>query len=89
MIDKDHDLQPITKLYAHTPPSGSDNWHLLVDHLVSVAELARNFAEPFEAGDLAYQLGLWHDIGKSHPGFQTYLQTCHADHDYKGRGVVC
>jgi CRISPR-associated endonuclease/helicase Cas3 len=74
------------ELYAHTPPPGGTDWHLLIDHLETVAELARSFAEPFGADELAYQLGLWHDIGKSNPEFQAYLQTCHADPDHKGRG---
>jgi CRISPR-associated endonuclease/helicase Cas3 len=73
-------------LYAHTPPPGGTDWHLLIDHLMAVAALARGFAEPFGAGDLAYQLGLWHDIGKSNPAFQAYLQMCHANPDHKGRG---
>jgi len=73
-------------LVAHTPPPGTDNWHLLIDHLIGVAELARGFAEPFGAGALAYQLGLWHDVGKSNPDFQAYLRRCHRDPNYKGHG---
>ena len=73
-------------LVAHTPPPGGGGWHLLVDHLTRVAELARGFAEPFGAGPLAYQLGLWHDVGKANPAFQAYLRRCHADPKQKGRG---
>jgi CRISPR-associated endonuclease/helicase Cas3 len=53
---------------------------------MAVAALARDFAAPFGASDLAYHLGLWHDVGKSHPAFQAYLNACHADPDHKGRG---
>lgn len=73
-------------LVAHTPPPGGGSWHLLVDHLIRVAELARDFAEPFGAGPLAYQLGLWHDVGKANPAFQAYLRRCHADPEHKGPG---
>lgn len=73
-------------LVAHTPPPGTNRWHLLLDHLTGVAELARDFAEPFGAAAIAYQLGLWHDVGKSNPAFQTYLQRCHREPDVKVRG---
>ena len=39
-------------------------------HLKNVAELTKKFAEPFGAGDMAYQCGLAHDIGKYFEGFQ-------------------
>jgi CRISPR-associated endonuclease/helicase Cas3 len=73
-------------LYAHTPPQGGHDWHVLIDHLVAVAARARAFAEPFGAGDLASYLGLWHDIGKSNPAFQAYLRACHANLPHQGRG---
>jgi CRISPR-associated endonuclease/helicase Cas3 len=73
------------EIYAHTP--GSNNqWHLLADHLREVANLAREFAGAFGAGELAYWLGLWHDLGKCNPAFQDYLHRCHADPNYHGRG---
>lgn len=77
---------PGVELYAHTPAPGSDVWHPLIDHLVGVAELARGFAEPFGAGELAYQLGLWHDVGKANPNFQAYLKRCYTDPGQKGTG---
>ncbi|NIA11867.1 MAG: CRISPR-associated helicase Cas3' [Nitrospiraceae bacterium] len=58
---------------AHTPGKTGE-WHRLTDHLQAVAERARSFAEPFGAGDIAYWLGLLHDIGKFNPGFQSYLR---------------
>ena len=40
------------KYYAHSvdrkPP---EDWHRLEDHLKNVAEMARDFAEDFNAGD--------------------------------------
>jgi CRISPR-associated endonuclease/helicase Cas3 len=39
--------------------------HGLVDHLRSTSVLARRFAEPFGAGDLAAVAGLLHDAGKA------------------------
>lgn len=77
--------------------SRNDNGHRhnLARHLRSVADLARNFGACFGAADLAFYAGLWHDLGKFHPDFQTYLLQCEADHsargsgpDHKGAGVV-
>lgn len=61
-------------LVAHTP-NGSGAWHLLEEHLRGTAERARSFAADIsqEAASLAYQAGLWHDLGKAHPTFQRYL----------------
>jgi CRISPR-associated endonuclease/helicase Cas3 len=61
-------------VYAHTPRKNDQEWHYLKDHLLSVAELARSFAEPFRGGRVAYLCGLLHDLGKFHPLFQTYLK---------------
>jgi hypothetical protein len=48
--------------YAHSregkPPK---YWHHLEDHLKSVAEMARGFADDFGAGEWGYLAGLWHD----------------------------
>ena len=60
--------------YAHSiegkPP---EDWHRLEDHLKKVAEMARAFANDFNAGDWAYLAGLWHDIGKYSKEFQERL----------------
>ncbi len=73
-------------LYAHTPAPGSDEWHKLKDHLEAVARMAQEFASAFGAGDLAYWLGLWHDLGKCNPKFQEYLKLCYAEPHTKQRG---
>ena len=63
--------QPLP-LYAHSANNLGER-HLLVDHLRSVARLARGFAEPFGAGELAFLAGLWHDVGKGDPEWQRRL----------------
>ncbi len=60
--------------------------HGLVEHLVAVAERGKEFAGKFEAGDLAYWVGLWHDAGKFHQAFQDYLTACEAAPRRKHRG---
>jgi len=41
--------------YAHSlPDEPKDKWQKLEEHLYGTAELARQFAEPFGAGDWAY-----------------------------------
>ncbi|MGA2622198.1 MAG: CRISPR-associated helicase Cas3' [Thermoguttaceae bacterium] len=48
--------------------------HCLVDHLTQVSGAARKLAGKFEAGELGYWVGLWHDLGKFHPDFAAYLE---------------
>ncbi len=60
--------------YGHTKPeTGPEEWQLLQDHLVTVAKMASQFAEPFNAERLAYLAGLWHDLGKYSEEFQRYI----------------
>lgn len=73
-------------LYAHTPAAGSDEWHKLDAHIFAVARLAQEFAEPFGAGELAYWIGIWHDVGKCNPAFQEYLKHCWLDPNHRGHG---
>lgn len=84
----------MNELYAHTP-NKNGQWHYLELHLKEVAELAKKIAGKFGAGDLAYWIGLWHDMGKANPEFQEYLQRCinepdrlHRGPDHKGAGSV-
>jgi len=60
--------------------------HDLVEHLQCVAKLASEFAAKFDAGDLAYWAGMWHDIGKVHPSFQQYLHDCETNPGTQRRG---
>jgi hypothetical protein len=51
------------RYYAHSHnEKPTEEWHRLEDHLKSVAELARTFADDFHAGDWGYLAGLWHDL---------------------------
>jgi CRISPR-associated helicase Cas3/CRISPR-associated endonuclease Cas3-HD len=61
--------------YAHSTknPDKSD-WQSLPSHLTNVAELSRDFADTFNAGDLAYTSGLLHDLGKYSQEFQRRLE---------------
>ncbi len=62
--------------------------HGLVNHLENVADLAEQYAVNFGAGELARVVGLVHDIGKAHPGFQAYLEGKGPSIDHKGAGAV-
>lgn len=63
---------------AHTPSKEQpDTWHLLSEHLSNVANLAKELAGKFGAGELGYYAGLWHDLGKYNPDFQQYLEQCY------------
>lgn len=73
------------ELAAHTPNAGGA-WHGLAAHLQAVAERARSFAEPLGAPEMGYLLGLWHDVGKAHPQFQTYLAEAAAQPGVRRRG---
>ena len=59
---------------AHINPSDSSNIHCLDTHLKCVAQKAAEFAKNFCSEDWAYIAGLWHDLGKYHPEFQSYIR---------------
>ncbi len=58
-------------------PLAHSGGHLLADHLRSVAGIAADFSEAFDAANVtqrwAYLAGLWHDLGKYRAGFQRDL----------------
>ena len=63
------------KYFAHRLENKpTDKWHLLDEHLMDTAKLARSFAEVFNAGEWAYLAGLWHDLGKYSEEFQERLK---------------
>lgn len=62
---------------AHTPQGNAGDWHYLNDHLESVAKLAREFCNHFDAGPIGALVGYLHDFGKHSPAFQDYLLACH------------
>ena len=56
--------------WAHSRPGAP---HLPAEHLTEVARCAALHADRF--GPTWAQLaGLWHDLGKFRPGFQTYIR---------------
>ena len=69
----------MTEFLAHTHPDGGAP-HLLREHLDAVAEMARSFAEPLNSQQWAYLAGLWHDLGKYRPGFQSYIRVVNDAH---------
>ena len=48
--------------------------HRLDKHLRSVERLAGDFADKFGARDFGRLAGLWHDLGKFQPAFQSYIR---------------
>jgi len=83
-VGNDNDTDPVAAI-AHTK-NGDGERHNLVEHLHEVARLAAQFAEPFGGSELAYSLGLWHDIGKFSQAFQGYLLDAESDPSRKRRG---
>lgn len=58
--------------YAHSENAHGEK-QLLVNHLISVAQMARTFAEKFNAGLSAGIVGIYHDIGKFNTDFQAFI----------------
>ncbi len=61
---------------AHVQHTGPERFRLhgLDEHLRSVEKRAGDFAEKFRAGDWGRLAGLWHDLGKFQPAFQSYIR---------------
>ena len=67
------DLRPI----AHAAQDADGAWrdpHDLAAHLAGVAAVAACHARKFGAEDWAHLAGLWHDLGKYRPRFQSYIR---------------
>ena len=57
--------------YAHSKDGCSENsWQTLQVHLKNTAQLSEFFAARFDAADLAYVMGFFHDLGKFSDVFQ-------------------
>lgn len=65
---------------AHTSEEHPDEPQRLLDHLETVAAMAKAFGEPLGVCDMAYEGGLYHDVGKYSERFQQYLRGL-----YKGK----
>lgn len=65
-----------TVYLAHVRQLPNGQWieHFLDEHLLSVAELAAEFASVFDSQDWAHLSGLWHDLGKYSDEFQHYIK---------------
>ena len=75
--------------YAHSlERKPKEEWQPLPEHLHNVAEKAKEFAEPFDSGDWAWNAGWLHDIGKATNAFQRYLLQCNEmdDSEYDADG---
>ncbi len=64
----------MTEFIAHISEDQS-RFHLLEDHLMGVADLASAMAAEFGASEWAYLAGLWHDLGKYSPEFQSMIRS--------------
>lgn len=70
-------------------PDGECVSQLLDDHLEAVGRKGGEFAAAFDNQDWGELLGYWHDLGKFHPAWQSYLarQTgCNEDSHVEGIG---
>lgn len=74
--------------YAHSGDGESqDDWQLLVVHLFAVAELAGRFARKIGLEQAAFLAGLFHDLGKYDPDFQSYIAGLGASVDHSTAGA--
>lgn len=67
--------EQLSQPFAHSK-NMYERWHTLDEHLLNVAEHTQRFTQDFyssKATYLGWMVGLIHDIGKVHPGFQSYL----------------
>ena len=70
----DNDFEFIARAVAITGSSGYRSQKLM-DHLLGVSDLAKEFANEFGNGDWASLAGFWHDLGKYQTDFQNYIRT--------------
>lgn len=74
-------MTDISPIYAHSlaAPFPQSQWETLEEHQQRVAELAEQFASAFGAGEWGRPGGLWHDLGKVQPDFQSYIRGLRSD----------
>jgi CRISPR-associated endonuclease/helicase Cas3 len=75
------------QFYAHTNGTADKKkWQLLKEHLENTANLAKIFADKFNAGEWGHIAGIWHDIGKYSDEFQKMLKySCDAHIEQKSK----
>ncbi len=72
----------MTQLFAHSNSSTDlSTWQPLEEHLAHVADLAAEFAVPFNSSLHAELAGQLHDLGKARSAFQSYLRRCNGVED--------
>jgi len=64
--------RPIAHVRFDTNNNPIEHW--LDDHLRDVAELAAQYARAFQSEQWADSAGVWHDLGKYNPEFQSYIR---------------
>lgn len=64
--------RPIAHVRFDTNNNPIEHW--LDDHLCDVAELAAQYAQAFQSEQWADSAGIWHDLGKYNPEFQSYIR---------------
>jgi CRISPR-associated endonuclease/helicase Cas3 len=75
--------------FAHsTSRRDRADWQLLREHLHQVADLARDRAAKFGAGEWGYVAGLVHDLGKYSDAFQARLEGRFERIDHSTAGAV-
>lgn len=75
--------------YAHTTKNPDKfYWQELKVHLETVATLSKNFANDFNAGELAHTCGLLHDLGKYSQEFQQRLEGKKNSVDHATAGAI-
>lgn len=79
---------------AHVKQDAASSWaeHHLEDHLREVGRLAAEMASGFDSESWAKAAGLWHDLGKYRPAFQSYIKRASGydpeAHIEQGKGKV-
>lgn len=89
MEDHDNDLDA-TAYYAHSFGENKQDWQSLLAHLQNTALLSAKLGEPLGLKNLAYIIGLLHDLGKYSNAFQQRLsgKSISADHSTAGAQEV-
>lgn len=68
-------LMPKTRFFAHKKQDEpKEDWQPLIDHLKNTAQIAREFGLAANVSDLAFIVGLVHDLGKYSDAFQKRLE---------------
>lgn len=76
-------------MFAHSITGASEElWEPLADHLLAVADRAKQFASAFDSSSAGYLAGLWHDVGKVRPEFQAMLRGEQISVEHAGLGAA-